>query len=90
MSSLASCALRSASRQAAAGASLRSASRAALVATRSGAVSSSKRGYVTESKKDHARVETAIKLDKKDFVDIPPPPMGVPADAKVSPMAGSL
>jgi cysteine desulfurase len=43
---------------------------------------------VTESKQDQARVETAIKLDKKDFVDIPPPPMGAPAGAKVSPMAG--
>lgn len=43
---------------------------------------------MTESKQDQARVETAIKLDKKDFADIPPPPMGAPADARVSPMAG--
>ena len=43
---------------------------------------------MTESKQDQARVETAIKLDKKDFVDVPPPPMGAPADATVSPMAG--
>ena len=43
-----------------------------------------------ESKPDHARVETAIKLDKKDFVDIPPPSMETPTNAKVSPMAGKL
>jgi cysteine desulfurase len=38
---------------------------------------------------DNARVETAIKLDKKDFADIPPPSMDVPSNAKVSPMAGT-
>lgn len=48
-----------------------------------------RRTYVTESKPDNARVETAIKLDKKDFTDIPPPSMGTPANAKVSPMAGT-
>ena len=47
----------------------------------------SRRGYVTESKRDNARVETAIKLDKKDFADIPPPQVDTPANAKVSPMA---
>jgi cysteine desulfurase len=43
---------------------------------------------VSESKRDNARVETAIKLDKKDFADIPPPSMGAPSNVKVSPMAG--
>ncbi|KAG5982783.1 hypothetical protein E4U55_001389 [Claviceps digitariae] len=87
MSRLASCALRTASRHAAASAPLRAVPRAALVATRPKATT---RGYVTETKQDQARVETAIKLDKKDFVDIPPPQMGAPADAKVSPMAEVL
>ncbi|UKZ52086.1 hypothetical protein TrVGV298_005856 [Trichoderma virens] len=73
MASIASSALRSASRlgssTAVAAAPLRGIHRAALVAAtrRSG-----RRGYVTESKRDNARVETAVKLDKKDFVDIPP------------------
>ena len=49
----------------------------------------SRRTYVSESKRDNARVETAIKLDKKDFADIPPPQMDIPANAKVSPMAGT-
>lgn len=49
-----------------------------------------RRGYVTETKKDNARVETAIKLDKKDFTDIPPPQMDTPSNAKVSPMAQVL
>lgn len=49
-----------------------------------------RRGYVTETKKDNARVETAIKLDKKDFADIPPPQMDTPSNAKVSPMAQVL
>jgi cysteine desulfurase len=44
---------------------------------------------VTESKPDNARVETVIKLDKKDFADIPPPSMDAPSNAKVSPMAGT-
>ncbi|KZZ99025.1 cysteine desulfurase [Moelleriella libera RCEF 2490] len=89
MSSLASCALRKASRQAASAAAspLGALPRAALVATR---CKPSRRGYVTETKHDQARVETAIKLDKKDFLDIPPPQMGVPTDAKVSPMAEVL
>lgn len=43
---------------------------------------------MTETKQDQARVETAVKLDKKDFIDIPRPAMGAPVDAKVSPMAG--
>jgi cysteine desulfurase len=45
---------------------------------------------VTESKPDNARVETVIKLDKKDFADIPPPSMDAPSNAKVSPMAEVL
>ncbi|OAA43265.1 cysteine desulfurase [Metarhizium rileyi] len=87
MSSLASCTLRSASRKVATIAPLRALPRVALVAARS---KPARRGYVTESKLDQARVETAIKLDKKDFADIPPPPMGAPADARVSPMAEVL
>lgn len=90
MSSIASCTLRTASRHAAASTSacgsLRAVPRAVLVATRSKAAS--RRAYVTETKQDQARVETAIKLDKKDFADIPPPSMGAPTDAKVRPMAG--
>jgi cysteine desulfurase len=57
---------------------------AAAAATRR----SGRRSYVSETKRDNARVETAIKLDKKDFADIPPPQMDVPSNAKVSPMAG--
>jgi cysteine desulfurase len=49
-----------------------------------------RRSYVTETKRDNARVETAIKLDKKDFADIPPPQMGGSSDMKVSPMAEVL
>lgn len=49
----------------------------------------SRRSYVSESKRDNAQVETAIKLDKKDFTDIPPP-MKAPSNAEVSPMAGQL
>ncbi len=49
-----------------------------------------RRTYVTETKRDNARVETAIKLDKKDFADIPPPMMEKnTSDIKVSPMAGT-
>ncbi|KAG5954204.1 hypothetical protein E4U57_004706 [Claviceps arundinis] len=92
MSSIASCTLRTASRHAAASTSpcgsLRAVPRAVLVATRSKAAS--RRAYVTETKQDQARVESAIKLDRKDFADIPPPSMGAPADAKVRPMAEVL
>ncbi|KAI9900184.1 hypothetical protein N3K66_004446 [Trichothecium roseum] len=49
-----------------------------------------RRRYVTETKVDNARVETAIKLDKKDFADIPPPVTDAPSNAKVSPMAEVL
>ncbi|KAK5987490.1 Cysteine desulfurase [Cladobotryum mycophilum] len=98
MASLASCALRSASRlgsnpttaAAAIAMPLRGAQvhRAAIIAGRR----IGRRSYVTESKRDNARVETAIKLDKKDFADIPPPEMGLSSNSnmKVSPMAEVL
>ena len=95
MASLTSCALRSASRLGSVSASpavgaapLRALPRAALVVAKSRRTT--RRGYVTETKKDNAKVETAIKLDKKDFANIPPPQMGGPTDAAVSPMAGTL
>lgn len=93
MASLTTSALRSTSR-------LRCSSSAATVAARglprttaATVVTSrrlSRRGYVTESKRDSARVETAIKLDKKDFANVPPPQTDTPSNAKVSPMAGKL
>jgi cysteine desulfurase len=90
MASISSSALRSVSRLGSsatvAAAPLQGIRRAALVAAtrRSG-----RRGYVTESKRDHARVETAIKLDRKDFVDLPPPQLDPSSpNMKVSPMAG--
>lgn len=43
---------------------------------------------MTESKRDNARVETAIKLDKKDFADIPQSVDMTSPNMKVSPMAG--
>lgn len=43
---------------------------------------------MTESKRDNARVETAIKLDKKDFADIPQQVDMTSPNMKVSPMAG--
>ncbi|RDA87170.1 hypothetical protein CP532_4294 [Ophiocordyceps camponoti-leonardi (nom. inval.)] len=49
-----------------------------------------RRGYVSESRQDNANVETAIKLDKQDFANIPPPQMGGPSNATVSPMAEIL
>lgn len=89
MASLSSTALRSASRlgsnPSAVVAPLRKLPQAAVSAA---ARRSGRRSYVSESKTDHARVETAIKLDKKDFANIPPPQMDIPSDAKVSPMAG--
>ncbi|KAK7924931.1 putative Cysteine desulfurase- mitochondrial precursor (tRNA splicing protein SPL1) [Apiospora marii] len=56
----------------------------------------SRRSYVSESKRDHAQVniETAIKLDKKDFMndkgEMVMPGAGTPANASVSPMAEVL
>ena len=85
-SNIANCALRSAGRLGSSprvtAAPLRGLSRV-VVARRT-----SRRGYVSESKRDNAQVETAIKLDKSAFADIPPPSMDVPSNAKVSPMAG--
>lgn len=44
---------------------------------------------MTESKIHNAQIETAIKLDKKDFAHIPPQmEMSSGSDIKVSPMAG--
>ncbi|KAH7149607.1 pyridoxal phosphate-dependent transferase [Dactylonectria estremocensis] len=88
-SSIASCALRTAGRLGSnprvTAAPLRSLSRTAVIAT-----CQQRRRYVSESKRDNAQVETAIKLDKKDFVDLPPPSMDAPLNAKVSPMAEVL
>ncbi|PNY28257.1 Cysteine desulfurase, mitochondrial [Tolypocladium capitatum] len=96
MASLASCALRSARRLGSVGASpavaaapLRGLAPALLVA-RARSRPTTRRGYVTETGKDSAKVETAIKLDKKDFADVPPPQMGAPSNAAVSPMAEVL
>ena len=92
MASLVSSALRSSSRlgapAAGVGAPFRQLPRA--IASTTSRSSIAKRRYVTESKPDNARVETAIKLDKKDFADIPPPSMDAPSNAKVSPMAEVL
>ncbi|KAM5375494.1 hypothetical protein ACJA88_007389 [Fusarium oxysporum] len=88
-SNIASCALRSAGRVGLSPAfrvtvaPLRGMARAAVVARRT-----SQRGYVSETKRDNAQVETAIKLDKKAFADIPPP--DTPSNASVSPMAEVL
>ncbi|ODA83649.1 hypothetical protein RJ55_02164 [Drechmeria coniospora] len=98
MTRLASCALRSARSVSASSAAVAPLRRgvaapplAALVAMGRGRPSpSSRRGYVSESKTDHAKVETAIKLGKKDFADVPPPPMGAPTDGSVSPIAEVL
>uniref|UniRef100_A0A0B7K6W8 cysteine desulfurase n=2 Tax=Bionectria ochroleuca TaxID=29856 RepID=A0A0B7K6W8_BIOOC len=86
MVSIVSCALKSSRRAAAAPLRRLPAATSAAVASRCAA----RRGYVSESKRDNARVETAIKLDKKDFADIPPPSMGAPSNVKVSPMAEVL
>lgn len=56
----------------------------------------SRRSYVSETKRDSAQVgvETAIRLDKKDFMnekgDLVMPGSGAPANATVSPMAEVL
>lgn len=84
MASLSSCAMRSASRlsRGALGASLQKTARATAT------IGARRRTYVTESKPDNARVETAIKLDKKDFAGIPPTMMQNGSEMKISPMAG--
>lgn len=47
-----------------------------------------RRTYVTGSKPNNAQVETAIKLDKKDFAGIPPSMVHNGSEMKISPMAG--
>lgn len=87
-SSIASSAIKSAGRlgpgavAAAAPLRTRALPRAVMVAMRAGA----RRPYVTETKKNNAQVETAIKLDKKDFADLPPPSVDG-NNIMVSPMA---
>ncbi|RDA92501.1 hypothetical protein CP533_4192 [Ophiocordyceps camponoti-saundersi (nom. inval.)] len=60
------------------------------MATPAVAHAAARRGYVSETRQDNANVETAIKLDKQDFANIPPPQMGGPSNATVSPMAEIL
>ncbi|KAI1650203.1 cysteine desulfurase [Daldinia loculata] len=99
MANVASSALRQASRlalkQSIASTSLRglpSISKVAGVTTAQAA----RRGYVSESKRDNAQVnvETAIRLDKKDFMnekgELVMPGSGNPANGTVSPMAEVL
>ncbi|KAI1497092.1 cysteine desulfurase [Biscogniauxia marginata] len=99
MANVASSALRQASRlglkQSFAAAPLRLSKHASRVAV-AAASQASQRTYVSETKRDNAQVniETAIKLDKKDFLNekgelIMPGP-GAPANATVSPMAEVL
>ncbi len=86
MASLSSCAMRSASRlgrNSALGLSLKSTARAATIIG-----GARRRTYVTGSKPNNAQVETAIKLDKKDFAGIPPSMMQNGSEMKISPMAG--
>lgn len=45
---------------------------------------------MTETRNDHAKVETAIKLEKKYFANIPPPRIGAASGAAVNPMAEVL
>ncbi|ORY57308.1 pyridoxal phosphate-dependent transferase [Pseudomassariella vexata] len=60
------------------------------------ATRASRRGYVSQTKRDNAQVnvETAIRLDKKDFMndkaELVMPGSGNPANATVSPMAEVL
>ncbi|KAI2625900.1 cysteine desulfurase [Hypoxylon sp. NC1633] len=99
MANVASSALRQASRlglkQSLTSAPRRGISSASRVAVAT-AAQTSRRGYVTESKRDNAQVnvETAIRLDKKDFMnekgELVMPGSGAPANAKVSPMAEVL
>ncbi|KAI1081164.1 cysteine desulfurase [Whalleya microplaca] len=69
-----------------------SASRVAAATT----TRASRRSYVTETKRDNAQVniETAIRLDKKDFMnekgELVMPGPGTPANATISPMAEVL
>ncbi|KJZ78285.1 Cysteine desulfurase [Hirsutella minnesotensis 3608] len=92
MASLASRSVRSAVRLGSASSSPSHAvaARGLAPAATKAASSVTRRRYVTESRQDNAKVETAIKLDKKDFADIPPPQMGGSSNATVSPMAEIL
>lgn len=89
MATIASSALKSATRLGSGSSAVVSAPLRGLSRAAARAAVASKRAYVTQSRSDNARVETAIKLDKKDFANIPPPQMDVPSNAKVSPMAGT-
>ncbi|KAI1495023.1 cysteine desulfurase [Biscogniauxia mediterranea] len=99
MANVASSALRQASRlglkQSFASAPLRISKHASRVAV-AAAAQASQRTYVSETKRDNAQVniETAIKLDKKDFMnekgELVMPGSGTPANATVSPMAEVL
>ncbi|KAI5860191.1 cysteine desulfurase [Durotheca rogersii] len=69
---------------------------AAAAAAATAAAQAPRRGYVSETKRDNAQVnvETAIRLDKKNFLNekgelIVPAP-GTPANATISPMAEVL
>ena len=67
-----------------------------VAASASASAQAPRRNYVSESKRDNAQVatETAIKLDKKDFVnpqgELIMPGSAAPANATVSPMAEVL
>jgi cysteine desulfurase len=94
MTRIASSAIRTASRlgssaSAAHAAPCRALPRAAWVASR--ATPGCRRAYVTETKNNKAQVETVIKLDKKDFADLPQAPAPLDgSDIKISPMAQVL
>ncbi|KAM3428693.1 hypothetical protein NHJ13734_008498 [Beauveria thailandica] len=88
MASLSSSAMRSAarlSRNSAVGVPLKGIARAATIIG-----GARRRTYVTGSKPNNAQVETAIKLDKKDFVGITPSMMQNGSEMKISPMAEVL
>ncbi|KAH9999747.1 cysteine desulfurase [Xylariaceae sp. FL0662B] len=99
MANVASSALRRASRlgfkQTITSAPLRGIPSASRVAAAT-AARAARRSYVSQTKRDHAQVniETAIKLDKKDFMnekgELVMPGPGAPANAMVSPMAEVL
>ncbi|PMB68214.1 Cysteine desulfurase, mitochondrial [Beauveria bassiana] len=87
MASLSSSAMRSAarlSRNSAVGVPLKGIARAATIIG-----GARRRTYVTGSKPNNAQVETAIKLDKKDFAGITPSMMQNGSEMKISPMAGA-
>ncbi|KAM0739065.1 hypothetical protein ACQRIT_006802 [Beauveria bassiana] len=88
MASLSSSAMRSAARlgrNSAVGVPLKGIARAATIIG-----GARRRTYVTGSKPNNAQVETAIKLDKKDFAGITPSMMQNGSEMKISPMAEVL